>query len=147
MDYYEKRSVLSLGVTSIVYASVYYDIYDYLVIRSLDPSNLNFWGNIFLELFLCLVAVYFMLYAVFNYVHKRRTGEAKPKFTDERDDLIELRAVQVSFYMLALGVFLSLVAAIHVSTLSPVLIGVMSAFFAAGIAADSMRILGYRKSR
>jgi len=146
LGYHEKRSIVSLFILLAVYGSMFYDAAVYYKSDNPDKELLNFWGNQFLELFLCLIVVYLVGQFVFNKINKRLTGEERPKIKDERDNVIELKAVHASYYILVLGVFIAMLTALKVRTFSPILLTIMVSFMLSGIIADVIRIVSYRKT-
>ena len=146
VSYYEKRSFLSIIVLLLVYGSMFYDAQTYYNSTNSGDNLLNFWGNQFLELFLCLLVVFFTVQFAFNAINKRLTGENRPRIKDERDNAIEFKAINASYYILVLGVFIAMLTALRVQTLSPIFLIIMGSFMASGIFADVIRIVSYRKS-
>ena len=146
LSYYEKRSIMAIVVFLIVYASMFYDAHTYYRSENSKESLLNFWGNQFLELFLCLIVIYLLVFITFNTLNKRITGEIRPKIKDERDNAIELKAIHASYYILALGIFSAMLSALWVETYSPIFLIIMGSFMASAVVADIIRIYLYRKS-
>lgn len=146
ISYYEKRSILSVIILLAVYSSMFYDAHTYYNTYNSANDLLNFWGNQFLGLFLCLIVVYVIGQFVFNVINKKLTGETRPKIKDERDNAIELKAVHGSYYIMILGIFAAMLTALSVQTLSPIFIIIMASFMASGIIADVIRIILYRRS-
>lgn len=137
---------MSIIVLLLVYGSMFYDAYAYCQIESPSESLLHFWGNQFLELFLCLIVVYLLFFVVFNTINKKITGEVRPKVKDERDNAIELTAIHAAYYILALGIFSAMLAALWVENYSPIFLVIMGSFLVSGVVADIIRIILYRKS-
>lgn len=146
LSYYEKRSIMAIIVFVIVYASMFYDAYVYYQTTNPQLSLLNFWGDQFLELFLCLIVVYFLVFVAFNYLNKKITGEARPKIKDERDNAIELKAIHASYYVLVLGIFIAMLSGLWVASYTPLFMIIMASFLASALVADIVRIVLYRKS-
>jgi hypothetical protein len=146
LSYYEKRSIMSIVVFLVVYASMFYDAHMYYRLAGPKESLLRFWGNQFLELFLCLIVVYLLVFVAFNFINRKITGETRPKITDERDNVIELKAIHASYYILALGIFSAMLSALRVGTYSPIFLIIMSSILASAVVADIIRIYQYRKS-
>ncbi len=146
LSYYEKRSIVSMAVMLLVYGTMFYDAHVYY--RAVGPKDdlLHFWGSQFLELFVYLVAAHLVVMFVFNAINKKMTGEFRPKFKDERDNTIELKAISAEHYALVLGVFAAMLCALWVQNYSPIFLGVMGSFMASGIVSESIRIMLYRKS-
>lgn len=146
LSYYEKRSIMSIVVLLLVYGSMFYDAYAYYQLESPSESLLHFWGNQFLELFLCLIVVYLLVFVVFNILNKKITGEVRPKVKDERDNAIELKAIHAAYYILVLGIFSAMLSALRVENYSPIFLVIMGSFLVSGVVADIIRIILYRKS-
>lgn len=146
LSYYEKRSIMSIFGMVIVYGSMFYDAHVYYRPGESKEDLLRFWGNQFLELFLCLIVVHLVLLFTFNALNKKITGEDRPKFKDERDNTIELKAIQAGYYVLVLGVFSAMLLGFRVETYSPIFLMIMGSFLASGVVADMVRIISYRKS-
>jgi heme/copper-type cytochrome/quinol oxidase subunit 2 len=146
LSYYEKRSLVSIVVMLLVYGSMFYDASVYY--RSENPAQelLNFWGNQFLELFLCLIVAHLFVMFAFNTINRKLTGEVRPKIKDERDNAIELKAINASYYIFTLGVFIAMLSALRVENYSPIFLGIMGSFLVSGLVADIIRIISYRRS-
>jgi hypothetical protein len=146
LSYYEKRSIMSVVVYLAVYASMFYDAVNYYRLENPTQGLLNFWGDQFLELFLCLAVVYLFSYFAFNTLNKKITGEVRPKIKDERDNAIELKTIHAAYYIFTLGIFGAMLSALWVENPSPIFIIVMGGFLASGVVAEVVRIVSYRKS-
>ena len=137
---------MSIVVFLVVYASMFYDAYTYYRSGNSKEGLLNFWGNQFLELFLCLIFVYLLVYFAFNTLNKKITGEIRPMLKDERDNTIELKAINASYYILVLGIFSAMLSALWVENYSPIFLIIMGSFLASAVVADIIRFILYRKS-
>ncbi len=146
LSYYEKRSIMSIVVLLLVYSSMFYDANTYYRSGNSKEGLLNFWGNQFLELFLCLIVVYLLVFFAFNTINKKITGEVRPKLKDERDNAIELKAIHAAYYIFILGIFSAMLSALWVENYSPIFLIIMGSFLASGVVADIIRIVSYRKS-
>lgn len=146
LNYYEKRSLVSMTAMLLVYGSMFYDARVYYQTVGERQNLLDFWGNQFLELFLCLIVVHLTVMFVFNALNKKFTGESRPKFKDERDNTIELKAINAEHYTLVLGVFIAMLTALRVENYSPIFLIIMASFMASGVASDCVRIVQYRKN-
>ena len=136
---------MSIVVFLVVYASMFYDAYAYYRSGNSKEGLLNFWGNQFLELFLCLIVVYLLVFFAFNTIHKKITGEVRPKVKDERDNAIELKAINAAYYIFVLGIFSAMLSALWAENYSPIFLIIMGSFLASAIVADIIRFISYRK--
>ncbi len=146
LSYYEKRSIVSMTAMLLVYGSMFYDARVYYQTADERQNLLHFWGSQFLELFLCLVVVHLAVMFAFNTLNKKFTSESRPKFKDERDNTIELKAINAEHYTLVLGVFIAMLTAVRVETYSPIFLIIMASFMVSGVASDCVRIVQYRKN-
>lgn len=137
---------MSIAVYLLVYGSMFYDAFVYYRSDSPKQELLAFWGNQFLELFLCLMVIYLLAYVAFNMLDKKITGESRPTLKDERDNAIELKTIHAAYYTFILGVFGAMLSAIWVENLSPIFLIIMASFLASGVVAESTRIISYRKT-
>lgn len=109
MSYQEKRAlvvcistILILGLYSLF---VYYSYQDTILS---DPNNFRFWGKVFLILIPVMIVAQIIIHIVFTIINKMVTNESMPCFSDERDKLIELRAINISHWVFVLGFLLSM---------------------------------------
>lgn len=120
---YQSKKALVLLVSNVV-------IFFYLYLGHLNKLQLNqadvlsLWGGFFLTLLLVLVISNIVVLIIFNLLNDMFSKNKAPTISDERDRLIELRAVRNFCFLLAFGFFLAMGAlAIHqpISTMFTIL--------------------------
>ena len=109
MSFQEKRSfvflinmILILGLYSLY---VYYKYQDTIVS---NPNDFMFWGKAFFILIPVSIVANIIIIIIFSIINKIITGEDIPTVTDERDKLIELKAIRISHWTFILGFLLSM---------------------------------------
>lgn len=147
MEYYEKRSYVSIAILAVVYAVAFWHVAQTPLLWSGGEQALAHWGSIFLAVFLALVILTIVCFSILHAVHVRKTGEKPTRFVDERDQTIEHRAVTVGYYSFVLCVFLTIVAMMVVPNSTLLFIGLLVSFMVTGLVSDVMRIVLYRKGR
>lgn len=111
MTYYSKKAIVS-GISSIaVFIFFYLDVIGKTA--SLSEGSFAFlkqWGMFFIFLLLAEVVVKIVVMIIFNIIHSMITRESEPTIVDERDQLIELKAVRNFCFTFATGFFLAMSA-------------------------------------
>ncbi|MBE0661370.1 MAG: hypothetical protein IH597_02795 [Bacteroidales bacterium] len=109
MDVKEKRILISL--VSSVLIMVFYAWYVYSRYIAGNPDILNdfsFWGKSFLILIPVAIGTQIIIQIVFAiYIHTTSKDEIDP-IEDERDKLIELKAIKISHYIFIVGFMLAM---------------------------------------
>jgi hypothetical protein len=83
-----------------------YSLYVYEKYVSVNPDIINdfrFWGRAFLILIPVTIAAQIIIHIVFAIINKIVTDEDISAIKDERDKLIELKAIRISHWIYTLG--------------------------------------------
>ena len=146
MDNKEKQ-VLVTSI-SMILIFVCYSLFVYYKYIAVNPEILNdfkFWGKALLILIPVTIVAEIILHIIFSIVNKIVTNEDVDTLSDERDKLIDLKAVQISHWIFNAGFMLSMVAlAIGMPPYSLFIILIASGFIAS-IASGMAKIYFYRK--
>jgi hypothetical protein len=105
----EKRIFVSLISTILILGS--YILYVYHNNIAENPEiihDFKFWGKTFLILIPVMIVAQIVIHIVFIIINKIITNEDVPKVTDERDKLIELKAIRVSHWTYCLGFLMAM---------------------------------------
>lgn len=111
VSYQEKRSVVN--VTSTILITTVYAVFMsqyYPAVSAYSPEVFRFWGAFFLILAPVSIIARILIYIVFTAIHYAQTREEKPPVSDERDELIELRAGKRAVYIFIIGLMLAMAA-------------------------------------
>lgn len=105
MNYHEKKSLVTLSTQIIT--SVAYVLHSYNKHADLAPDAdlIEFWARTLVFMIPVFIAAHVAALVVFAVANQVITGEGFPKFTDERDRLIELKALRVEYFTTTFGIF------------------------------------------
>ncbi|NRD78060.1 hypothetical protein HPT25_11750 [Bacillus sp. BRMEA1] len=108
MTYQEKKSIVSLISVILIFGS--YCLYMYpRYPGDLDsPETFRYWGSFVLILTLFSIVAHIMISIIFNIVFRMTTKEKEPRFEDELDKLIALKANRNSFFVFIIGFLLAM---------------------------------------
>ncbi len=109
MSFQERRSIVNL-VSTILITAFYsaYMVQRFPKGNAYSPDVFRFWGAFFLILIPVTVIAKIVIYIVFYIVNTIATREEEPSITDERDQLIELKAIRYSLYGFVFGFLLAM---------------------------------------
>jgi small-conductance mechanosensitive channel len=99
MSYHEKKSLWEVCGGILIFGG--FALYAIDRTKGLEGAALNdlqMWGGLFLILVATSVIARIALHIVFSVIHAAATREAEPGFEDERDKLIELKAIRNAYY-------------------------------------------------
>ena len=109
MTYQEKKSIVSLISTILIFAI--YCLYMYPKHPEGELESLEtfrYWGTFVLILTLFSIVAHIIISILFNITFRMTTGEEEPKFADELDKLIDLKANRISFFIFIIGFLLAM---------------------------------------
>ncbi len=110
MSYQKKRNIVYLISTLLIFWFFWLYVFQRYLEGSLNSTNVfSFWGSAILLLIPAQIVVNIILHIVFSIINKIATNEeCEPSLTDERDQLIELKATRNSYYLFIVGFLLSM---------------------------------------
>jgi TctA family transporter len=142
----EKQILVSI-ITSIAILCIY-SLYIYNNYISGNPQVLNdfrFWGKSFLIFIPVAIAAQIVIHILFAIANKILTNEDMKDITDERDKLVDLKAIRISHWLFTLGFFLAMGSqAIGMQPWVMFITLILSGFISA-IISESAKIWYYRK--
>ncbi len=110
MGFQEKNVIVNIFSTIVI--TIVYWLYIYQRYQETNPSEseiFQFWGLAFIILIvisIVLKVIIVVLFTILNYIITRE--EEDPSFTDERDELIELKATRNSLYVFSIGIVIGM---------------------------------------
>ncbi|MBO0473082.1 hypothetical protein IGL98_002705 [Enterococcus sp. DIV0840] len=122
MVYQSKKAFVLLIPNVVIFFYLYLDNLNKL--HSNQQDFLSLWGVFFFKLLVVLVITNIIVLIIFNLFNNMFSKNKAPTISDERDRLIELRAVRNLCFIFAFGFFLAMAAiAIHqpISTMFTIL--------------------------
>jgi hypothetical protein len=109
MDIKEKRILISLIGSVLILGFYAWYVYSRYIAGNLDILNdFSFWGRSFLILVPVAIVTQIVIQIIFAiYIHATSKEEIDP-IEDERDKLIELKAIKISHYIFIVGFMLAM---------------------------------------
>jgi len=146
MSAHERRALVSLLATLLLAVFFLgYVLPRYPAGNPYSPEVFHFWGLAVVILVPVSIAANIAVSVVFSIVYSMATQEKASSFSDERDKLIELRALRIALYVFTCGFFLamgSLALGMPPSVMFTVL---MCSGYGSGLVGDLLRLYLYRK--
>lgn len=146
MSFQEKRSLVVLICTILgmgLYSLYLFNKYQDQILSS--PNDFKFWGKSFLIMIPVLIAVHIIGQIVFAIINKIVTNEDMPTITDERDKLIELKAIRISHWVFGLGFVLAMGSQAIGMQPWVLFITLISSCFVSCVLEESTKIYLYRR--
>ncbi|WP_066255443.1 hypothetical protein [Neobacillus drentensis] len=104
MTYQEKKSIVSLISAMLIFGSYCLYMYPRYPGGGLESmETFRYFGSFVLILTLFSIVAHIMISIIFNIVFRMTTREKEPRFADELDKLIDLKAARNSFFVFIVG--------------------------------------------
>jgi hypothetical protein len=142
----EKRILISL--ISLILILGFYSLFVYHKFIAVNLEIINdfkFWGMAFLILIPVTIGVQIIILIVFFIINKILTNEEINTITDERDNLIELKAIRISHWIFTFGFLLSMVSQVIGMRPWVMFITLVCSGFISSIVSGIAKIYFYRK--
>jgi len=146
MDHKEKQIILSIIISILVFACYSLYVYHKYMAGNMEIINdFKFWGKSFLIFIPVAILAQIIIYIVFAIINKMVTNEDIPTLSDERDKLIDLKAIRISHWMFTLGLLLAMGS--QAMGMKPYVMFVVLIFsgFVSSILAEIAKLYFYRK--
>lgn len=109
MTYQEKKSIVSIISAILIFVTYSFYMYPRFPNEGIGSiETYRFWGSFVLILTLISIVAHILISIIFNIIFRMTTKEKEPKFADELDKLIELKAHRNSFFVFIIGFLLSM---------------------------------------
>ncbi len=146
MDYQEKRSLI-LTLNHIAISTIYFTCVFISYANLTSGSDLlSFWAKTIVLMIPVFVISHLLILFIFTFINKRITGDGFPKFIDERDKLIELKAIRVEYFCVIFGIFASMAALWTGSSVTITFMILISGMVASGLLSQITKFFLYRLS-
>jgi hypothetical protein len=142
----EKQSIVTLISTVLILG--FYALYVYQNYLKTDWALINdfkFWGTTFLIMIPVMIVAQIIIHIIFAIVNKIVTNEDMDDLSDERDKLIDLKAIRISHWIFSAG-FLSAMST-QAMGMEPwvMFVTLITSGFLSGIVSESAKIYFYRR--
>ncbi|ANE45843.1 hypothetical protein SY83_05470 [Paenibacillus swuensis] len=146
MTYQEKKSIVSLISTILIFG--FYCLYMYPQFpewKVESTETFRFWGSFVLILMLISIVAHIIISIIFNIVYRITTREIEPKFADELDKLIELKAYRISFFVFIVGFLLAMGSLVIDRPSQAMFIILIASGFLSDLTGSVTKLYHYRK--
>jgi VanZ family protein len=147
-NYARKEKMILVAMINMILIPGVYAFYVYEKYVSVNPEIINdfrFWGKAFLFLIPVTIIAQIIIHILFALINKIVTDEEISVINDERDKLIELKAIRISHWTFTLGFMLAMASqAFGMQPWVMFIILVLSGFISA-IASEITKLYFYRK--
>lgn len=104
MDQKEKQIIVTSISMIVIFASYsLYVYYKYIAGNFALLDDFKFWGKAFLMLIPVTIVMQIIIHIIFAIINKIATNEDMDTLSDERDKLIDLKAIRISHWIFTLG--------------------------------------------
>jgi hypothetical protein len=146
MSFQEKRAIVSL-ISTILIAVLYcaYMVERFPLGDPYSAEVFRFWGAFFLILIPVTIVAKIAIHILFSILNTIATREDEPSITDERDRLIEMRALTLAIYSFSLGFLLAMIALVIGMPPSTMFVTLICSGVTAEIISDFSQFSMYRR--
>jgi hypothetical protein len=145
MTYQEKKSIVSLISAILIFGSYCLYMYPRFPEGGLESETFHFWGSFVLILTLFSIIAHILISIIFNIVFRITTREKEPKFADELDKLIDLKANRNSFFVFIVGFLLAMGSLIIYEPSQKMFIILITSGFISDVTGSITKLYHYRK--
>ncbi|MFJ7729787.1 hypothetical protein ACIQXV_27255 [Neobacillus sp. NPDC097160] len=146
MTYQEKKSIVSLISTIVIFVSYCLYMYPQYPEEGIESiETLRYWGSFVLILTLVSIVAHIIISIIFNIVFRITTREKEPRFADELDKLIELKAFRNSFFVFILGFLVAMGSLIIYQPLLVMFIILIISGFISDVTGSITKFYHYRR--
>jgi hypothetical protein len=146
MSAHERQATVSL-ITTLLLAVVFlgYVLPRYPAGNPYAPEVFHFWGLAVVILAAVSIVGNIAVSIVFSIVYAMATREIAPSFADERDKLIQLRALRTALYVFTCGFFLAMGSLAIGMPPAVMFIVLMCSGYGSGLVGNISQLYLYRK--
>jgi len=142
----EKQIVVSLAGIVLTYLFYSLYIYNHYIAGNLEILNdFRFWGKSFLVLIPIAIVVQIIISIIFAIINKILTDEDIPARSDERDKLIELKAIRVSHWIFTAGFGMAMGSLAMGMKPATMFLLLMSSVLLASVTSEIVKLIYYRR--
>ncbi|QCR31219.1 hypothetical protein [Lysinibacillus sp. SGAir0095] len=146
MTYQEKKSIVSLISAILIFVSYCLYMYPRYPEEGLESmETFHYWSSFVLILTVFSIVAHIIISILFNIVFRMTTKEREPKFADELDKLIELKAFRNSFFVFILGFILAMGSLIIYQPLQVMFVILIASGFISDVTGSATKLYHYRR--
>lgn len=146
MDNKEKQIlVTAISLILILGGYTLFVFKNYIAVDEAILNDTKFWAKAFLILIPVTIVSQIIIHIVFAIINKIVTNEDMATLSDERDKLIDLKAIQISHWLFTSGFLLSMVSQVLGMQLWVMFLILIGSGFLASLASEITKFYFYRK--
>jgi Na+/H+ antiporter NhaD/arsenite permease-like protein len=146
MDQKERQIVVTLISTVLVIGLYVLYVYQKQVAGNIEILNdFRFWGKSFLWLIPVSIVALIVIHIIYAIINRMVTKEDIPTVDDERDRMIELKAIRVSHWIFTTGFICAMGVLAFGAKPTLMFIILFSSGFGASIISELVKLYYYRK--
>lgn len=145
MTYQEKKSIVTLICTILIFGLFCIFMYPHFPERGIDTEVFRYWGSFVLILTVFSIVAHILISIIFNIVFRVTTGEKEPTFADELDKIIDLKANRISFFVFIIGFLLAMGSLVVYQPSQVMFIILITAGFISDVTGSVTKLYHYRK--
>ena len=146
MDSKEKQILVTAISLMLIFAVYSIYVYNkYIADNFMILNDFKFWGRSFLILIPVTILAQINIHIVFHIINKIVTNEDLPTISDERDKLIDLKALRISHWIFTTGFLLSMIALAIGMPPYVMFLTLIASGYISGIVSEIAKIYFYRR--
>jgi hypothetical protein len=146
MDSKEKQIMVTAISLMLIFAIYSIYVYNkYIADNFIILNDFKFWGKSFLILIPITIVSQIVIHIVFHIINKIVTNEDIPTISDERDKLIDLKALRISHWIFTMGFLFSMIALAIGMQPYVMFLTLITSGFISGIVSEIAKIYFYRR--
>jgi hypothetical protein len=146
MDNKEKQILVTVISMIVIFVCYSLYIYNKYIADNFEILNdFRFWGKAFLILIPVTIVSQILIHIVFAIINKMVTNEDMETKSDERDKLIDLKAIQISHWIFTAGFLLSMITLVIGMPPYAMFFTVITSGFVSAIISELAKLYYYRK--
>lgn len=146
MDSKEKQIMVTAISLMLIFAIYSIYVYNkYIADNFMILNDFKFWGRSFLILIPVTILAQINIHIVFHIINKIVTNEDLPTISDERDKLIDLKALRISHWIFTTGFLLSMIALAIGMPPYVMFLTLIASGYISGIVSEIAKIYFYRR--
>jgi hypothetical protein len=145
MTYQENKSIVSLISTILIFGLYCLYMYPRYPGGQESTETFHYWGSFVLILLLISIVAHIIISILFNIVFRITTKEKEPRFADELDKLIDLKANRNSFFVFIIGFLHAMGSLVFYQPLQVMFIILIFSGFISDVAGSVTKLYHYRR--
>jgi Na+/H+ antiporter NhaD/arsenite permease-like protein len=146
MTYQEKKSIVSVISAILIFGLYCLYMYPQYPSGSVDSAEtFRYWGTFVLMLTLISIIAHILISIIFNIVFRITTREKEPKFADELDKLIDLKAFRNSFFVFVIGFLFAMGSLVIYQPPTVMFMILIISGFVSDVTGSATKLYHYRK--